>query len=71
MSKNLSELSGRKGLDQILFNKLGEISAKSGTPDQADMKKLAEEYLMGNANIYGAASFYDFTREENKGKKIK
>lgn len=70
MSKNLSELSGRKGLDQILFNKLGEISAKSGTPDQADMKKLAEEYLMGNANIYGAASFYDFTREENKGKKI-
>lgn len=70
MSKNLSDLSGRKGLDNILFNKIGEIAAKTGTPDQADMKQLAEEYLMGNANIYGAASFYDFTREENKGKKI-
>ncbi len=70
MSKNLSELSGRKDLDKILFNKIGEIASKTGTPDQESMKQLAEEYLMGNANIYGTVSFYDFTRPENKGKKV-
>ena len=70
MSKNLSELSGRKDLDNILFNKIGEIASKTGTPDQESLKELAEEYLMGNANIYGTVSFYDFTRPENKGKKV-
>jgi NADH-quinone oxidoreductase subunit F len=70
MSKNLSELSGRKDLDKILFNKIGEIASKTGTPDQESMKQLAEDYLMGNANIYGTVSFYDFTRPENKGKKV-
>lgn len=70
MSKNISDLSGRKDLDNLLFNKLGEISAKTGAPAISDLKELANEYLLGNANVYGSATFYDFTKEENKGKKI-
>lgn len=70
MSKNISDLSGRKDLDNLLFNKLGEISAKTGSPAISDLKELANEYLLGNANVYGSATFYDFTKEENKGKKI-
>lgn len=70
MSKNLGELSGRKGLEENLFEELGVAARKTGTPGKADMQKLAEEFLVGKANVYGTASFYDFTREENKGKKV-
>lgn len=70
MSKNLSELSGRKGLTENLFEELGIAARRSGTPPKAQMEKLAEEFLIGKANVYGTVSFYDFLREENKGKKV-
>ncbi|MBU6341014.1 MAG: NAD(P)H-dependent oxidoreductase subunit E [Bacteroidetes bacterium] len=70
MSKNLSALSGRKGLEENLFEQMGRKAAGQGMLDPGDMEKLAREYLMGDANLFGAASFYDFTREENKGKQV-
>lgn len=70
MSKNLSELSGRKGLDKNLFETLGKMAEKEGTPDRRDLDKLAEEFLVGKANVYGSASFYDFLKPENKGKDV-
>lgn len=70
MSKNLSELSGRKGLKNNLFDRLGNLAVESGTPDPAELEKLAEEFLMGSANTYGTATFYDFLKPENQGKKI-
>ncbi len=70
MSKNISELSGRKGLDKNLFEQIGILAKKEGTPNKEEMEKLADEFLIGKANVYGSASFYDFTREENKGKKV-
>ncbi len=70
MSENLSLLSGRKGLKNNLFDKLVTGAKSEGSPDSDELKELAREYLMGEANIYGAASFYDFLKPENKGKKI-
>ncbi|MCC6690200.1 MAG: NAD(P)H-dependent oxidoreductase subunit E [Bacteroidia bacterium] len=70
MSKNLSELSGRKGLETNLFEELGIASSKKGTPSKVEMEQLADKFLVGKANIYGTASFYDFLKEENKGKKV-
>ena len=70
MSKNLSELSGRKGLEDNLFNKMGELAIAEGTPSVEDLDKLAKEFLVGSANTYGTASFYDFLKPENKGKKV-
>ncbi len=70
MSKNLSELSGRKGLTDNLFEKLGTMAKGSGTPDVKEMERLADEFLVGKANVYGSATFYDFTRPENQGKKV-
>jgi NADH-quinone oxidoreductase subunit F len=70
MSKNLSELSGRKGLRENLFEELGIAASQTGTPSSENMDKLAEDFLMGKANIYGTATFYDFMRPENKGKKV-
>lgn len=70
MSKNLSELSGRKGLDDNLFNRIGELAKPDGTPSIEELDKLAKEFLIGTANTYGTATFYDFLKPENKGKKV-
>ena len=70
MSDNLSELLGRKGLKDSLFNKLGELAKTEGAPSDEAMEKLAQEFLIGNANAFGTASFYDFLKPENKGKKV-
>lgn len=70
MSKNLSHLSGRQGLENNLFDQLGIAARSSGTPDAEALDKLQHEFLFGKANIYGTVSFYDFLKEENKGKRI-
>ncbi|MGB0887617.1 MAG: NADH-ubiquinone oxidoreductase-F iron-sulfur binding region domain-containing protein [Vicingaceae bacterium] len=69
MSKNLSELSGKKGITNNLFDKLGEASATEGTPSTEKLAELADEFLMGKANTYGTITAYDFMKPENKGKK--
>ncbi|HRI29290.1 MAG TPA: NADH-ubiquinone oxidoreductase-F iron-sulfur binding region domain-containing protein [Chitinophagales bacterium] len=69
MSKNLSFLSGRKGLEHNLFEALANKAAQTGTPSIADIEQLAEDFLMGNATLYGATTFYDFLKPENQGKK--
>ncbi|NUM50516.1 MAG: formate dehydrogenase [Flavobacteriales bacterium] len=69
MSKNLSELSGRKGLTNNLFEKIGDAAKESGTPSEERLNELSEEFLIGKASTYGTATFYDFTKPENKNKK--
>ena len=49
MPENLSQLSGRKGLTENLFEKLVKESKGSGTPDENAISELAKEYLMGEA----------------------
>ncbi|MBX7052302.1 MAG: NAD(P)H-dependent oxidoreductase subunit E [Flavobacteriales bacterium] len=70
MSKNISELSGRKGLERNLFEQLGIAAEETGTPSLDALESLREEFLVGKSAVYGAASFYDFLRPENKGKNV-
>jgi len=70
MSDNLSELLGRKTLDDNLFDKLGRLAKPDGAPSDEAMARLADEFLIGKANAFGTASFYDFLKPENKGKKV-
>ncbi|MDX1333927.1 MAG: NAD(P)H-dependent oxidoreductase subunit E, partial [Robiginitalea sp.] len=70
MSENLSELLGRKGLQENLFDKLGNLARPAGTPDEKELALLAEEFLIGKANTFGTASFYDFLKPGNKGKEV-
>lgn len=71
MPKNLSDLTGRKGIEENLFNKLGEAAISGdGTPSNEELERLADEFLIGKANVYGSATFYDFLRPENQGKKV-
>ncbi|WP_435578704.1 hypothetical protein [Gilvibacter sp.] len=62
MSENLSELLGRKGLQENLFDKLGNLAQPAGTPDEEALALLADEFLIGKANTYGTATFYDFLK---------
>jgi NADH-quinone oxidoreductase subunit F len=70
MSKNLSDLSGRHGLDFNLFEELGIVAKDSKTPDPEAIEQLRDDFLVGKANLYGSISFYDFLRPENQGKKV-
>ena len=70
MSKNLSELSGRKGVEENLFDKMGKLAVDTGAPSKEQLEELAEEFLIGKSTTYGATTFYDFLRPENKGKKV-
>ncbi len=70
MSKNISFLSGRKGLDNNLFDLMGQSAKETGSPSKEELKKLADEFLVGDASTYGSATFYDFMKPENKGKEV-
>lgn len=70
MSKNLTALSGRKGLTDNLFESIGNLTEPAGFLDKTAAAELAEKYLVGDAAVYGTSTFYDFTRPENKGKKV-
>ena len=57
MSKNLSELAGRKGVNQTLFEELGIAARQTGFPSVERMEELADNFIFGKANVYGTASF--------------
>ena len=67
MSKNISNLSGRIGLKNNLFQKISDRSLKS-TSDEG-IKEIANEYNMGVSTIHGAESFYEFLRPSHREKK--
>ena len=67
MSRNISKLSGRKGLKDNLFKRM--IDTTQTTQNGKEIKQLAEEYHVGMSTIHGAESFYEFLRPEHKEKK--
>jgi len=69
MSKNISALSHRKGLKDNLFESYTQSAQDNGTPSTEDLKEIAKNVMLGEAIVYGASSFYDFLKPENKGKK--
>ena len=67
MSRNISKLSGRKGLKDNLFKRMIYTTKKS--KNDKEIKQLADEYHVGMSTIHGAESFYEFLRPEHKEKK--
>ena len=67
MSKNISNLSGRIGLKNNLFQKISDRSLNSTNGD--GIKEIADEYNMGISTIHGAESFYEFLRPSHREKK--
>ena len=66
--KNIRSLSSRKGLEDNLFENIAGLSHQDAP--KREFQKLAERFFMDDSVIVGASSFYDFTREENRNKKI-
>ncbi len=71
MSKNLSHLSYRQGVEKNVFERMVDAAAQTGTAESPDFAHgLGEESLFGDALSLGAVSFYDFIKKENEGKKV-
>jgi len=66
MSKNISQLAKRQGIDHTLFQ---ELVIGEDSQSKAQRKNLAKEFLIGEAIVHGTASFYDFIDGENAHKK--
>ncbi len=70
MSKNIAQLSRRKGLQHNLFEKISQLSQHAENPKVTgeSIKKIAKQFLVGEVIVYATASFYDFTLGENAQK---
>ena len=66
MSKNLSQLAKRQGIDHTLFQ---ELVIGEDSQSKAQRKDIAKDFLIGEAIVHGTASFYDFIDGENANKK--
>lgn len=66
MSKNLTALAQRQGIDNTLFQ---ELVIGEDTKSKAQRKAKAKELLIGEAIVHGTASFYDFIDGDNANKK--
>ncbi len=71
MSRNLSALSFRKGLDENVFSRMVEMGDQLGTAEVGDkVHKMGEESLFGDALTLGAVSFYDLLKKQHADKKV-
>ena len=67
-NKNIRSLSYRKGLDDNLLENIADLSKSDSSKE--DFQELAKRFLIDDSVVFGTSSFYDFTREENRNKKI-
>jgi NADH-quinone oxidoreductase subunit F len=67
-NKNIRSLSSRKELNDNLFENIADLSHKNATTEE--FHELAKRFMVDDSVIVGTSSFYDFTREENRNKKI-
>jgi NADH-quinone oxidoreductase subunit F len=71
MSKNLSALSFRKGVEKNVFERMVDAAEKAGTAEKNEVvHQMGQDHLFGDAMTLGAVSFYDFLKKENEGKKV-
>jgi len=71
MSKNLSHLSYRQGIEKNLFERMVEAAEGTGTAEAPEqVRALGQESLFGDAVTLGAVSAYDFLKAENANKRV-
>ena len=67
-NKNIRTLSSRKELDDNLFENIADLSQNNASKEE--FQELAKRFMIDDSVVFGTSSFYDFTREENRNKKI-
>ena len=68
-NKSSRSLSARKGLKDNLFENIARLAEKNA--DEEDFHKLARHYLIDDSVVFGTSSFYDFTRKDQRNKKVR
>ena len=67
-NKNIRTLSSRKELEKNLFENIAIASQKENSKEE--LQELAKEFMVDDSVVLGTSTFYDFTRETNKNKKV-
>jgi NADH:ubiquinone oxidoreductase subunit F (NADH-binding)/NADH:ubiquinone oxidoreductase subunit E len=67
-NKNIRTLSSRKELDDNLFENIALASQKEDSKEK--LQELSKRFMLDDSVVLGTSTFYDFTREENKNKKV-
>lgn len=67
-NKNIRTLSYRKELKDNLFENIAVASQKENSKEE--LQAISKQFMIDDSVVVGTSSFYDFTREENKNKKI-
>jgi NADH-quinone oxidoreductase subunit F len=67
-NKNIRTLSSRKELDDNLFENIASASQKANSKEE--LQAISKRFMLDDSVVVGTSSFYDFTREENKNKKV-
>ncbi len=70
MSKNIRAISARNIKGTTLFEAITEVSDKTGSPQDGQLRSISKERLISPASLLGASSFYDFLHENNCGKRV-
>lgn len=68
-NKNIRGLSSRKGLQKNLFDRIGSLAEENASEEK--FKELAASFMIDDSVVAGTSSFYDFTREEERTRKIR
>jgi len=67
-NKNIRTLSSRKELEENLFENIAKASQKENSKEE--LQELAKDFMVDDSVVLGTSTFYDFTRETNKNKKV-
>lgn len=67
-NKNIRTLSSRKELEDNLFENIATASQKENSKEE--LQQLSKRFMVDDSVVLGTSTFYDFTREENKNKKV-
>lgn len=70
MSRNLRGLSSRRGLNDSLYEGIAGAICKDERSHDEELRKIAGEFMTGEAAVLGASSFYDFLRPAHHEKKV-
>ncbi len=68
-NKNIRALSSRKGLENNLFENIADLSKSDASEE--DFQLLSKKFMVDDSVVFGTASFYDFTKEEERNKRIR
>lgn len=69
MADNISKLSGRKGLEENLFERTVAAVGPAG-PKLDELEQVANDFHLGDAVPFATASFYEFLTKEHREKTV-